>query len=122
MIIVPMDAGGKKMNKANIQVAISHLENLYETESSWLEKHKYSCDECYTEVSKRVFVIDQSLQALYLTSKLVFCKECVHYIDEKTGWCAINSHFTDDFMENWIMFYDDDFCSYGERKDERTSV
>ena len=105
------------MNKKNTKVAIAHLENLLKTEEEWLDKNQYTQTESYPEVRKRVFVINESLQALYLKSKLVFCKDCVHYTHPELGWCAINSRM-DDSGESWLMYMDNDFCSNGEVRDE----
>ena len=54
----------------------------------------------------------------------VRCKDCKHW-HEETGWCTKHSHFIGcDGMachpsqsSEWKMFDQDDFCSYGERKD-----
>ena len=47
--------------------------------------------------------------------KVVRCKDCKHW-HEETGFCEEHSRF-DSFGMDWNMFADDDFCSYGERKD-----
>lgn len=57
--------------------------------------------------------------------EVVRCKECKHWHKE-TGWCAEHSFFIDADGEfchpwesaNWKMFDDNDFCSYGERKEQ----
>ena len=46
---------------------------------------------------------------------VVRCKDCKHW-HEETGFCEKNSQFVFKEME-WNMFTEDDFCSYGERKD-----
>ena len=54
---------------------------------------------------------------------VVRCKECEHW-HRKTGWCNIHSHFIDHDGEachpwesrEWKMFFENDYCSYGERK------
>ncbi len=56
--------------------------------------------------------------------EVVRCKDCKHW-HEETGWCDKHSHFVDrlgDFCYpeesgDWKMLNADDFCSYGERKD-----
>lgn len=45
----------------------------------------------------------------------VRCKECKHY-HEETGFCEEHSCFCKEDME-WNMFAEDDFCSYGERRE-----
>ena len=55
---------------------------------------------------------------------VVRCKDCKHWHDE-TGWCYHHSHFVDSKggfchpweSNDWKMLNEDDFCSYGERKD-----
>lgn len=54
-----------------------------------------------------------------------YCRECEYY-HSKNGWCDKLSFFQTDDGEpcapsescNWKMFSEDDFCSYGERRDE----
>ena len=46
---------------------------------------------------------------------VVRCKDCKHW-HEETGFCEEHSRF-DSFGMDWNMFAEDDFCSYGERKD-----
>ena len=47
---------------------------------------------------------------------IVHCKDCKHW-NEETGWCDKHSHFFNNELD-WNVFNDDDFCSYGERKDK----
>ena len=57
--------------------------------------------------------------------ELVRCKDCQHW-HEETGWCKFHSHFIDSYGEachswegsEWKMFDANDFCSWGERKEE----
>ena len=56
--------------------------------------------------------------------EVVRCKDCKHW-HEETGWCYHHSHFIGAEGEachpwesnDWKMLNEDDFCSYGERKD-----
>lgn len=56
---------------------------------------------------------------------VVRCRECRHWHDG-TGFCEKNSYFVDGDgvccspfeSPNWTMFDQDDFCSYGERKED----
>ena len=56
--------------------------------------------------------------------EVVRCKDCKHW-HEETGWCDQHSWFIEEDGEpchpwesnNWKMLNEDDFCSYGERKD-----
>ena len=58
-------------------------------------------------------------------AQVVRCKDCKRY-HAGTGWCDEHSCFIDNTGEpcsptesdNWKMFKDDDFCSYGERRDK----
>lgn len=47
--------------------------------------------------------------------EVVRCEDCKHW-HEETGFCEEHSRF-DSFGMDWNMFTEDDFCSYGERKD-----
>lgn len=47
--------------------------------------------------------------------EVVRCKDCKHY-DLMLGWCDIHSHYTDEILDTWDMFMDDDYCSDGERR------
>ena len=59
--------------------------------------------------------------------QVVRCKDC-KYWHEGTGWCDHHSWFIEEDGEpchpwesnNWKMLNEDDFCSYGERKDNET--
>ncbi|MDD4804636.1 MAG: hypothetical protein PHN69_05635 [Candidatus Pacebacteria bacterium] len=48
--------------------------------------------------------------------EVVRCKDCKHYVNIEVGWCDIHSHYTDEVLDTWTMFMDDDYCSDGERK------
>ena len=52
---------------------------------------------------------------IFKYEEVVRCKDCKQW-HEETGFCAKNSRFDVEKME-WDMFKEDDFCSYGERKD-----
>lgn len=43
--------------------------------------------------------------------EVVRCKDCKHW-RENTLWCDMNSRD----RETWHNWYEDDFCSYGERR------
>ena len=45
----------------------------------------------------------------------ILCKECKHW-HEGTGFCDEHSQFYEHGMY-WDIFAEEDFCSYGERKD-----
>ena len=45
---------------------------------------------------------------------VVRCKDCKHY-DKNALWCDINSFIFSETHYNW---YEEDFCSYGERKND----
>lgn len=55
---------------------------------------------------------------------VVRCKDCKHY-HASEGWCDEHSSFIDGRgvkchpweSSEWRMFNEDDFCSYGERKE-----
>ncbi len=58
-------------------------------------------------------------------AEVVRCRECRHYHAD-TGWCNKLSFFQTPDGEacspaasmDWKMFDDNDFCSFGERRDE----
>lgn len=72
------------------------------------------CDiETYND---KLTIIEQINEAPTVDAvEVVRCKDCKHWNSE-TGFCNMNSHFSMDGLD-WDMFNDDDFCSYGERKD-----
>ena len=43
--------------------------------------------------------------------EVVRCKDCKHY-NKDSLWCGMNSQD----RSEWFNWYDDDFCSYGERR------
>ena len=45
-------------------------------------------------------------------AEVVRCKDCKHY-DKDAVWCNKNSYAFGEGDHNW---YEDDFCSYGERR------
>ncbi len=67
---------------------------------------------CYTDDLDRVeetcnFFLDNNQYA-----EVVRCKDCKHYTEKK------NASYGGHFCERIVEFVDmDDFCSYGERKD-----
>lgn len=48
--------------------------------------------------------------------EVVRCRDCKHW-DSETWFCDNHSTFGHHGLE-WNMFSEDDFCSYGERKDD----
>lgn len=72
------------------------------------------CDiETYND---KLTIIEQINEAPTVDAvEVVRCKDCKHWNSE-TGFCNMNSHFSM-YGLDWDMFNDDDFCSYGERKD-----
>ena len=57
--------------------------------------------------------------------EVVRCRDCKHW-HEETGWCNQHSHFVDIEggachpweSSEWKMFVENDFCSYGERRND----
>lgn len=62
-------------------------------------------------------------------AEVVRCRECKHY-HANTGWCNQLSYFQNSDGEpcspaesmEWKMFMEDDFCSYGQRKETTHEV
>lgn len=48
--------------------------------------------------------------------EVVRCRDCIHW-DSETGWCN-NHSASDDHDMDWNIYNDDDFCSYGERRND----
>ena len=47
---------------------------------------------------------------------VIRCKDCKYWNNEHDiHWCNNHSHFRG---EEWTMFDEDDYCSYGERKED----
>ena len=44
--------------------------------------------------------------------EVVRCKDCKHY-KKDSFWCCMNS----EDRGEWFNWYEDDFCSYGERRE-----
>ena len=56
----------------------------------------------------------ETIQAEDVVS-VVRCKDCKHWLNKTgIGWCEINSRMSLD--GHWNPFYENDYCSYGERK------
>jgi len=80
---------------------------------------------CHSEVLTVDSVIMMLNQADTVDAvEVVNCKDCKHW-HEETGWCYHHSHFIGSKGEachpwescDWKMLDADDFCSYGERRD-----
>ena len=83
------------------------------------------CEACQTENIFIDAIIDEIDNAPDVDAvEVVRCKDCKHWREE-TGWCYHHSHFVDSKggfchpweSTDWKMLNEDDFCSYGERKD-----
>lgn len=78
----------------------------------------------FTRLAVRQFEIIRIIEKMpaihtqleYEGKVLVRCKECKHW-NEETGFCDEYSQFYYEGM-CWDVFKADDFCSYGERKNE----
>jgi hypothetical protein len=73
-------------------------------------------------------IVGQAALILENYVDVVRCKDCKHW-HEETGWCYHHSHFVDSDgaachpweSNDWKMLNADDFCSYGERKDNEAN-
>ena len=93
-----------------------NYKRLYETTKKMLAKYQ---DEIVPEMRR---LLDKRVE-------VVRCGECKNY-HKSEGFCDLHSHFIDDNnvccspaeSPNWTMFDEDDFCSYGGRResDEQT--
>lgn len=103
-----------------------------------LDNRDWAAYEAYREKIIEFFGIDVSFldmigkgdgSPIIDIEKIVRCKDCKHY-HQSTGFCEENSYFYDDEglscspaeSPNWTMFSDDDFCSYGERRNEAEDI
>ena len=75
-------------------------------ESKWWDSLKDDFDKA------RAKIIVQSCPTVDAV-EVVRCKDCKHY-DKDALWCNINSYQFGEQNPNW---YEDDFCSYGERRE-----
>lgn len=73
----------------------------------WIPKKNVSTQDIYDELAK--------YQEKNYT-RVIRCKDCKYYTDESLGWCEHHSHFTDEYMENWTIFIEQDYCSWAEHK------
>jgi hypothetical protein len=94
--------------------------------AEWLKAKCYEiCDEYNTEHLYIDRIIDEIDNAPDV--EVVRCKDCKHW-HEETGWCYHHSHFVDTNggfchpweSTDWKMLNADDFCSYGERRNNAT--
>lgn len=76
-----------------------------------------------TSYPKRSFVVGDSLQCIYTAPAVdavpvVRCKDCVHW-DVRQKECKNDDLSTDHEggASHSLNFWEDDFCSYGERRD-----
>lgn len=49
--------------------------------------------------------------------EVVRCKDCRHY-DLMLGWCDIHSHYSTYNGDDRYLFGNEDYCSYGEVRNE----
>ena len=84
------------------------IERIYNEHYS--NANDQSIHDFYNAVIRRII-----RYANFRSAEVVRCKDCKHWSIE-TGWCEAHSHFFNDGM-CWDIFCENDFCSYGERKD-----
>ena len=100
----------KRMTKANLVQGIRLLERQNKAYVDFISEHKRAIEE------KTLQDIRSDVQRWQNITEVVRCKNCKHY--EKDGFsCAMNSKDRGE----WFNWYEDDFCSYGERKDNGTT-
>ena len=96
------------------------LENVRQ---NYLEEDTFSCDFA-ADIIETVQDEYISLVTTVDAVEVVRCKDCKFW-HEETGWCQHHSHFIGSEGEfchpwesnDWKMLDAEDFCSYGERKD-----
>ena len=76
-------------------------------------KHQAGHTELANGILKAVNYIHNEISRVDAV-EVVRCKDCKHY-DKDALWCNINSHMFSEEHYNW---YEDAFCSYGERRTE----
>lgn len=77
-----------------------------------------------TKMTTKIIIEEIENQPPVEAVPVVHCKDCKNW-HEETGWCNRHSHFIDYDGDachpwesnDWKMFYEDDFCSDGERKE-----
>ncbi len=73
------------------------------------------CDKC-NHNSVCGYQDDATLACSDFQKEVVRCKDCKHYVDGPYD----NGDMMCDCWGEWIFPNEDDFCSYGERKDNDT--
>lgn len=98
------------------------MARLIDADKRIAEIKKLYCDGCdnYGGVKCRACWVDDAMCLIDDATtvdavEVVRCRDCKHW-DTETWFCDNNSTFDIMGME-WNMFSEDDFCSYGERKD-----
>ena len=74
-------------------------------------KHAYGQTELANGILKAVNHL-QTITKAKDCVQVVRCKDCKHY-NKESLWCGMNS----EDRGEWFNWYAEDFCSYGERKD-----
>ena len=58
--------------------------------------------------------IHKDIESRHNVTAVVRCKDCKHYRKDSL-WCDMNSKDRNE----WFNWYEDDYCSYGEKKGEQ---
>lgn len=90
-------------------------EERFDNEAKDCRKNSRNYTDCYMQaMSSRADGIRDAIVEVYDAPSIdiVFCKECKHRYDD--GW--LEPRWTCDYLKD-MRLKDDDFCSYGERKE-----
>lgn len=114
--------------KASVKRVVAQQPTVEAVPKSYAEQIRWERDiavkqlnEIGCQFGQKMDEVKKKLEAV----PVVHCKECKNW-HKDTCWCDKHSHFIDSDGEfchpwessNWKMFDENDFCSYGEMKED----
>ena len=100
------DSALKRMKKDDLVKYIRLMERRNNAYVDFISEHRRSIEE------KALRQIKKDVESWRNITEVVRCKDCKHYKKDSLS-CGMNSKDRGE----WFNWYEDDFCSYGERKD-----
>ena len=110
--IIPVDVEPPEfvVNMDRLVEVLNYLEEKRMEDKNVLIYADDARREILREAPQLAYIIDRIKPADAV--ELVLCKDCKHY-DKESFWCEMNGND----RSKWFSWYEDDFCSYGERED-----
>ena len=99
------DSTLKRLKKEQLVELIRLMERRNNAYVDFISEHRQKIEE------KSFQQIRNDIKSWQNITEVVRCKDCKHYNKEILS-CAMNSRD----RGAWFNWYEDDFCSYGERK------